>query len=162
MLALIVAYDKNRLIGNKGKIPWKIKGEQERFKFLTISNIVIMGRKTYEEIGKPLPNRINIVVSTTTSYDGCYKANSLKEAIDIANKINKDSCRNDHIFICGGYKLYKEAIDIVDTMYITEIDGEFEGDTYFPEFDQSKFECVFSDWKISGNYKYYKKTYERL
>ena len=133
MLALIVAYDKNRLIGNKGKIPWKIKGEQERFKFLTTSNIVIMGRKTYEEIGKPLPNRINIVVSTTTSYGGCYKANSLKE-----------------------------AIDIVGTMYITEIDGEFEGDTYFPEFDQSKFECVFSDCKISADYKYYKKTYERL
>lgn len=162
MLGLIVAYDKNRLIGNKGKIPWKIKGEQERFKFLTTSNIVIMGRKTYEEIGKPLPDRINIVVSRTTTYDGCYRATSLKDAIDIANKINKDSCRNDHIFICGGYKLYKEAIDIVDTMYITEIEGEFEGNTYFPKFDKSKFECVFSDHKISNGYKYHIMTYERL
>ena len=134
MIALIVAYAKNRVIGNNGRIPWNIKGEQKRFKELTTGNVVIMGRRSYEEIGKPLPNRTTIVVSNTKIYnsENCINARSLTEAIELAG--NKD------VYIAGGAKLYEEAMDIVDKMYITEIDAEIEGDTYFPYFDKNQFE----------------------
>ena len=86
MLGLIVAYAKNRVIGNKGMIPWRIKGEQLRFKELTTGNIVIMGRRSYEEIGRPLPNRETIVVSSTKNFDQehCVTVKSLKEAIELS------------------------------------------------------------------------------
>lgn len=141
MIALIVAYAKNRVIGNKGQIPWRIKGEQKRFKELTTGNVVVMGRRSYEEIGRPLPNRMTYVVSNTKNFDeeGVKTVKSLKEAIDLA--ADKD------IYISGGAGLYKEAIDLVDVMYNTEIDAVIEGDTYFPLFDESEFvktidECV--------------------
>lgn len=131
MISLIVAYAHGRVIGNKGRIPWKIKGEQKRFKELTTGNVVIMGRRTYEEIGKPLPNRMTIVVSSTMKASDVYTAGSLREAIEIAG--NRD------IYISGGAGLYAEAIDIVDKMYITEIEADIEGDTFFPDFDEELF-----------------------
>lgn len=133
MIGLIVAYAKNRVIGNNGCIPWKIKGEQKRFKELTTGNVVVMGRRSYEEIGNPLPNRITIVISRTKSFDeeNCFTVKSLEEAIKLAG--------NKHIYISGGSSLYKEALPLVEKMYITEIDYEIEGDTYFPEFDETSF-----------------------
>lgn len=133
MIALIVAYANNNVIGNKGCIPWNIKGEQKRFRELTTGNVVIMGRRSYEEIGKPLPNRTTIVVSNTKNYNGenCFTAKSLDEAIKMAG--DRD------IFISGGARLYEEALPIVEKMYITEIDCDIEGDTYFPEFDNEQF-----------------------
>lgn len=133
MIALIVAYANNQVIGNKGYIPWKIKGEQKRFRELTTGNVVIMGRRSYEEIGRPLPNRTTIVVSNTKNYNGenCFTAKSLDEAIKMAG--DRD------IFISGGARLYEEALPIVEKMYITEIDCDIEGDTYFPAFDKEQF-----------------------
>lgn len=147
MIALVAAYSKNHVIGNKGCIPWEIKGEQKRFKELTTGNIVVMGRRSYEEIGYPLPNRTTVIVSSTKSYNGenCFTVSSLKEAIELAN--NKD------IYISGGAKLYQEAIDIVDKMFITEIDMEVEGDTYFPEFDANKFIREINE-KFEGSFPY--------
>ena len=86
MLGLIVAYAENRVIGKDGMIPWKIKGEQLRFKELTTGNVVIMGRKSYEEIGRPLPNRTTIVISGTKNFDqeNCFTVKSVKEAIELA------------------------------------------------------------------------------
>lgn len=133
MIGIIVAYAKNNVIGKDGKIPWKIKGEQKRFKKLTTGNVVIMGRKSYEEIGHPLPNRITMVVSRTKNYDqeNCFTVQSLQEALKLAG--NRD------VFISGGARLYKEAISIVDKIFITEIDKDIEGDTFFPKFDESHF-----------------------
>lgn len=133
MIALIAAFAKNRVIGNEGCIPWKIKGEQRRFKELTKGNVVIMGRRSYEEIGKPLPNRTTIVISNTIKIEdeNCITAKSLVEAIELAG--NKD------IYISGGSKLYEEALSLVEKMYITEIDCDIEGDTYFPCFEENKF-----------------------
>lgn len=133
MIALIVAYANNNVIGNKGYIPWKIKGEQKRFRELTTGNVVIMGRRSYEEIGRPLPNRTTIVVSNTKNYNGenCFTAKSLDEAIKMAG--DRD------IFISGGARLYEEALPIVEKMYITEINCDIEGDTYFPAFDKEQF-----------------------
>lgn len=154
MVALIVAYAKNRVIGRDGQIPWKIKGEQKRFKEFTTGNVVIMGRCSYEEIGRPLPNRYTIVVSNTQKFEAenCTTAGSLKEALAIAG--DRD------VYISGGARLYEEAIDLVDVMYNTEIDAEIEGDTFFPEFDWSLFERK-EDAHFEGDLPYTYVTYTR-
>lgn len=154
MIALIVAYAKNYVIGNKGCIPWKIKGEQRRFKELTTGNVVVMGRRSYEEIGKPLPNRITIVVSRTKEFRGenCYTAGSLQEAIALAG--DRD------VYISGGVGLYEEALPIVDKMYITEIDEEIDGDTYFPRFDENDFMKEVNE-RFEGEIPYTYVTYTR-
>lgn len=133
MVSLIVAYDRNKLIGKDGKMPWFIDGELRRFRELTTGNVVIMGRKTIEAIGKPLPNRVNIVISRDKNYDGCIMARSFEEAMEKARETGLE------IYITGGSTVYAPAIDIVDKMYITEIDVEYEGDTYFPDFDENDF-----------------------
>lgn len=154
MIALIVAFAKNQVIGNKGCIPWKIKGEQRRFKELTTGNVVIMGRRSYEEIGRPLPNRTTIVVSNTKNFDGenCLTAKSLPEAIRLAG--GRD------IYISGGAKLYEEALPLVEKMYITEIDSEIEGDTYFPPFEKDQFVKEINE-KYEGEIPYTYVTYTR-
>lgn len=137
MLALIVAFSKNRVIGKNGKIPWDIEGEKQRFKELTTGNIIVMGRRTYEEIGFPLPNRETIVVSRTKNFnqEHCTTVKSLEEALEVA----KENWTEKDVFISGGEKLYKEAVSFVERMYITEIEKEIEGDTYFPVFDENEF-----------------------
>jgi len=154
MISLIVAYANNQVIGNKGCIPWKIKGEQKRFRELTTGNVVIMGRRSYEEIGRPLPNRTTIVVSNTENFDGdnCFTAKSLEEAIKIAG--DRD------IYISGGAKMYEEALPIVEKMYITEIDYDIEGDTYFPTFNKSLF-IKEIDKVVDGEIPYTYITYTR-
>ncbi len=155
MIGLIVAYSKNRVIGKDGQIPWRIKGEQKRFRELTTGNVVIMGRRSYEEIGKPLPNRYTIVVSNTKKFEAenCTTVGSLQEAIEIADK-------SKNIYISGGAGLYKEAIDMVDKMFITEIDAVVEGDTYFPEFDTGAFEKEI-ECHVDGDMPYDYVTYTR-
>lgn len=155
MIALIVAYSKNRVIGNQGKIPWKIKGEQRRFKELTTGNVVIMGRHSYEEIGKSLPNRMTYLVSNTIKIEeeNCKTVTSLNEAIKLAE--NKD------IYISGGAMLYREALPLVDKMYITIIDKDIEGDTYFPEFEENEFEKTYEE-EFIGEVPYRYLTYERI
>lgn len=154
MILLIVAYAKNRVIGNGGCIPWKIKGEQRRFRELTTGNVVIMGRRSYEEIGKPLPNRTTIVISNTKTFEGenCLTAKSLAEAIKLAG--DKD------IYISGGAKLYEEALPLVEKMYITEIDCDIEGDTFFPEFKKDEFEKEINE-RVEGEIPYTYVTYTR-
>ncbi len=155
MIGLIVAYSKNRAIGKDGQIPWRIKGEQKRFRELTTGNVVVMGRRSYEEIGRPLPNRYTIVVSNTKKFEAenCTTVGSLKEALEIADK-------NKNVYISGGAGLYREAIDIVDKMFITEIDAEIDGDVFFPEFEEKDFhrevEC-----HVDGEIPYTYVTYTR-
>ena len=135
MTAPIVARSRNNVIGKCGKMPWRIHGEQKQFMDLTSGNTVIMGRRTYEEIGHPLPDRETIVVSGTKQFrgEGLRTAVSLAEAMEIAN--------GSDVYIAGGYSLYKEAIPVADLMYITEVDLVIEdGDVFFPQFDEEDFE----------------------
>ncbi len=137
MTGLIVARSINNVIGKNGRIPWKIEGEQKQFKELTTGNIVIMGRKSYEEIGHPLPNRKTIVVSKTKQFKGenLETAVSVKEALELVAKDGRD------VFIAGGYGIYKEALPYVDVMYITEVQLVVEdGDVFFPQFNEADFE----------------------
>lgn len=133
MLAIIAAYAQNRVIGREGRIPWKIPGEQLRFRELTLGDAVVMGRRTYEEIGRPLPGRMNFVVSSTQNFDGenCRTVASLAEAIALAG--DRD------VYIAGGAKLYEEALPLADRLYITEIGCTVEGDTFFPPFDEALY-----------------------
>ena len=154
MISLIVAYANNQVIGKDGIIPWKIKGEQRRFKELTTGNVVIMGRRSYEEIGKPLPNRTTIVVSNTVDIDedGCITVKSLHEALKIAG--------DREVYISGGVRLYEEALLIVDKMYVTEIDYDVDGDAFFPDFDEDLFDKEINE-EVEGEVPYKYVTYTR-
>ncbi|MCQ2583527.1 MAG: dihydrofolate reductase [Treponema sp.] len=148
MICLIAAYTKNRVIGKNGKIPWNIEGEKSHFKNLTTGNIVVMGRKTFEEIGRPLPERITIIVSSSAALDKhicstCFRVTSLEEAISLSTTIAPEK----HIFICGGAKLYAAALPLVEKMYITKINLELSGDTFFPVFDESEFTALTEEHK---------------
>ena len=155
MIALIAAFSINRVIGNNGIIPWKIKGEQKRFKELTTGNVVIMGRRSYEEIGKPLPNRTTIVISNTKTFSAvnCMTATSLGQALKMAEGRN--------VYIAGGAQLYKESIYLVDKMYITLIDEIVEGDTFFPQFNEGDFDIQVNE-RFEGEIPYTYKTYSRI
>ena len=155
MIGLIVARSKNNVIGKNGQIPWKIKGEQKQFRELTTGNAVIMGRKSYEEIGHPLPNRMNIVVSRSANYTGenLVTVKSFQEAIEAAGDVD--------VYVAGGYGLFLEAISMVDKMYITEIDIEIEdGDVFFPEFDKSNFDITIGE-TAGEDIKYTRTVYVR-
>lgn len=155
MIGLIVACSKNNVIGKNGQIPWKIKGEQKQFRELTVGNVVVMGRKSYEEIGHPLPNRMNIVVSQSANYSGenLITVGSFQEAIKVAGKAD--------IYVSGGYGLFKEAIPIVDKMYITEIDMDIkDGDVFFPEFDKEEFTIAVGE-TAGEDIKYTRMIYTR-
>lgn len=155
MLSLIVAYAHGRVIGRDGAMPWHIPGELRRFRDLTIGNAVIMGRRSYEEIGKPLPERLNIVLTGTRSYAGenLLCARSLEEALALAG--------DRETFIAGGGKVFEQALPMCDRLYITEIDADIEGDTYFPAFDARLFSCETEPW-IEGALPYRYLTYRRI
>lgn len=161
MIALIVARSKNNVIGKNGRIPWQIPGELAQFKELTTGNIVIMGRKTYEEIGHPLPGRKTIVISTTKKFEGLNltTAASVKEALERAK--NGFASPEQNIYIAGGYGVYKEALPFVKVMYITEIDLTVkDGDTFFPDFDEKDFEIT-SSKKSGDKIKFTRMVYTR-
>lgn len=155
MIGIIVARSKNNVIGKNGQIPWKIKGEQKQFKELTTGNTVIMGRKSFEEIGHALPNRKNIVVSNTKNFEGenLITVPSLRKALDIAD--------TENVYVSGGYSLFKEALPIADVLYITEIDTFIEdGDTFFPDFDTKNFEKEVSE-TVKGDINFTRTIYKR-
>jgi dihydrofolate reductase len=126
MISIIVATSKNRVIGNNNSLIWRLPADLKRFKQITTDNTIVMGRKTYESIGKPLPNRRNIIITRDTNYlvDNCEVVNSLEEALMLCN---------NECFIIGGGEIYKQSIDIADRIHLTLVQEDFEGDTYFPE-----------------------------
>jgi dihydrofolate reductase len=157
LTSLIVAMASNRVIGNKGGIPWKIPGEQKMFKRITMGHTMIMGRKTYESIGRPLPGRSNIVVTRQLNYlaPGCTVVHDLDSAFQACDPDESEA------FIIGGAHLYRETIAAADRIYLTLIPREIRGDTYFPEFSEADFEIVESGY-IDGVEPYHFYIYERV
>ena len=143
MISLIVAYAHNNVIGKGGIIPWDLPDDREHFKKLTFGSVVIMGRRTFEEIykkfGKGLLGRETIILSKTQNYSGeNYRTViSLNQALEIA----KSMFPQKDIFICGGESVYREAVEcrLAQKMYITEIDADFDGDAFFPVIDKSDY-----------------------
>lgn len=131
-LSIIVAMARNRTIGVNNTLPWRCPEDLKHFKTLTMGHYMIMGRKTFDSIGKPLPGRTTVVVTRNNdlAIEGCIIAHSLQEAIH-------NCLGDDEIFIVGGAELYRQAISLTDTLYITEIQQDVEGDAHFPEFDKS-------------------------
>lgn len=142
---------ENRVIGNNNELIWKLSSDLKRFKELTTNNTVVMGRKTYESIGRPLPNRRNIIISRQPDYlvDDCEIVSSLEEALLLTNS----DC-----FIIGGGEIYKQSLEIVDKIYLTLVHKEFEGDTKFPELNKEWIEVsranFDSDEKNEYNYSF--------
>ena len=131
-LYIIVAMTGEGIIGNGGALPWKIPGELKVFKELTVGNTVIMGRNTFESIGRPLPDRNNIVVSATlSSAEGIQIAGNLEEAVNLGRLLKKK------MFVIGGAKLYEKALAFADYLYISWIHKPYEGDVIFPRFDKN-------------------------
>ncbi|MBF0710160.1 MULTISPECIES: dihydrofolate reductase [unclassified Gemella] len=153
MISLIVAYDKNRCIGKKNTIPWKIKADMLRVKELTTNQTILMGRKTYESIGKPLPNRINRVLTRSLN----YTANGIEIYHDFDMAIK--NIQTEKLFIFGGSQIYEQYIDKVEEMYISEIQTCVVGDSFFPKIDMEKWIVVSceeydSDEDNEYNYKF--------
>jgi len=139
MISLIFAMDRNNGIGFNNRLPWYLPADFSYFKKVTMGQPIIMGRKTFESIGKPLPGRLNIVITRSTSFsrEGCIVVDSL-------NKV-KELIKNKEAFIIGGAEIYRAFLPIADKLYITVIDKTFEADTFFPEIDYSKWELVSSE-----------------
>jgi dihydrofolate reductase len=136
MIKIIVAMSDNRVIGNNNELIWKLSSDLKRFKQLTTGHPVVMGRKTYESIGKPLPNRRNIIITRNSEYEveGCEVVSSLEEALLLSG--------ND-CFIIGGGEIYKQSLELADKIYLTLVHKDFEGDTQFPELSK--------EWAIIDN-----------
>jgi dihydrofolate reductase len=126
MIKIIVTISKNRVIVNNNQLTCSLPADLRKFKKITTNNSIVMDRKTYESIGNSLPNRRKIIITRDNNYkaDGCEIVNSIEEALML--------CNND-CFIIGGGEIYKQSIDIADKIYLTFINKEFEGDTFFPE-----------------------------
>ena len=158
-LSIVVAMDKNNLIGDKNKIPWYIPGELKRFREITMGKPIIMGRKTHESIGRVLDGRQNIVLSSNPSYQ--------KGGITIYNNfldIISDFSASDEIMIIGGSEIYNIAFPFTSKLYITHINKEYSGDRWFPEIDYSQWKTVNSEKVINSdiNTEYTIKTYHKI
>ena len=129
-ISIIVAASQNNVIGKDNQLIWRLSADLKRFKALTTGHYIIMGRKTFDSIGKPLPDRTSIIITRQADYkaEGCIVVNSLEEALA---KVPADQ----EAFIIGGGTIYKEAIDKADKLYLTLVHGKFKGDTFFPKVD---------------------------
>ncbi|WLR43673.1 dihydrofolate reductase [Bacillus carboniphilus] len=138
MISLILAMDENRLIGKDNGLPWYLPNDLKYFKKVTMNHIVVMGRKTFQSIGKPLPGRKNIVITRNSSFqaEGC----EVIHALDELEKIN-----DEEIFVIGGSQVYKEMLPFADKLYITKINATFEGDSYFPPINENEWTLVSSE-----------------
>jgi dihydrofolate reductase len=133
-VSLIVAMARNRVIGVNNTLPWHLPADLKHFKALTMGHHIVMGRKTYESIGKPLPGRTSVVVTRNAGYapPGVITANSLEGAISACGDENE-------IFVIGGAELYRQAIALADRVYLTEIDAQIPGDAYLTELDSKQW-----------------------
>jgi len=140
IVSIIVAMAKNRVIGKENDMPWHLPADLKHFRAMTSGKPIIMGRKTYESIGRPLPKRHNIIVSRNSDYkvEGCDVVGSLEEAVTLAGDV-------EELFIIGGGFLYNQTINQADKLYLTFIDLDVEGDTFFPKYEHLGLTKVFSE-----------------
>lgn len=140
-ISLIVAKAQNDAIGKDNDLLWKIRDDLKRFKKLTSHHVVIHGRKSYESIGKPLPNRSNIVITRSKSYQapGAFVCHTFDEALDLAKKLE----HRGEIFVIGGAEIYRQSLPYVNRMYISEVKADFpDADVFFPKLNLEEWQCV--------------------
>ena len=163
-ISLVAALARNRVIGRGGELPWRLAEDLKRFKSLTLGHPVVMGRKTHESIvaisGKPLPGRDNIVITRSAGYKapGCHIVITLGEALAVA-------AGSAEAFVIGGGEIYALALPVAHRLYLTELDANFEGDAFFPEFDRGAWWELSRETRIAdgpGGFRYHFVIYERL
>lgn len=154
IISIITAMDENRLIGKENGLPWHLPADLQFFKKMTLGKPIVMGRKTFESIGRPLPGRKNIVLTRNPDYieNGCEVVTSLDEAVSVAGDV-------EELVIIGGANLYQQTLPVADRLYVTQIHGKFEGDAWFPEVDNSQWTEVWredhqADEKNSVDYSF--------
>jgi len=136
-ISIIAAVARNRAIGRRNRMPWRLPEDLKRFRRLTLGHAVVMGRRTFDSIGKPLPGRDNIVVTRSRewSHPGCRAADSIEAALASAQT-------SQEVFVIGGAEIYLLALPRAVRLYLTEIEREFDGDAFFPDFDHSRWREV--------------------
>jgi len=145
-LSIIVAQSTNRVIGRQNKLPWYLPEDLKYFKRITQGKPIIMGRKTYESIGRPLPGRLNIVITRSTTYQppGVKVVNSLEAAIELAeHQALIDGV--DEALVIGGAEIYQQAMSLAERLYLTQVHAEIEGDAYFPEINAQKWQQILKE-----------------
>jgi len=147
-IVLIAAFAQNSVVGINNTLPWHLPEDLKYFKRTTSGKAIIMGRKTYDSIGRPLPNRTNIVITRNSEFkaEGVQVVSNLQAAIDLAKEVNFIN-GVEEVMIIGGASIYKEALPQAERLYITHVHADVEGDAYFPEVD-------FSQWKESSRDDY--------
>ncbi|MDH3979636.1 MAG: type 3 dihydrofolate reductase [Gammaproteobacteria bacterium] len=136
-ISIIVAMAANRVIGHENRLPWHLPADLQHFKQITMGKPILMGRKTYESIGRPLPGRTNIVITRDESYtaEGCMVVHSMEEAMQAAGD-------SDEVMVIGGAEFYQQVLPQADVLYLTLVEGEFEGDAFFPEINEDEWREV--------------------
>lgn len=142
-LSIVAAVARNRVIGRDGGLPWRLSSDLKRFKALTMGKPIIMGRKTWDSLGRPLPGRPHVVVTRNGAFSepGVERAESLAAAIARAEALADDAGAGE-VCVIGGGEIYRQAIGCADRLHLTHVEAEFDGDTVFPEIDPSVWECV--------------------
>ena len=155
IISIIAAISQDRALGKNNKLLWHIPKDLARFKKITTGHPVIMGRTTFESLGKPLPGRTNIIITRDDNYqaEGCIICHSLEGAINIAKE--KD---HKEVFVIGGGQIYNQTINLADKLYLTLVKGKFDADTYFPDY--SVFRKII--FQKEGYYKQYQYTFLEL
>jgi dihydrofolate reductase len=162
IVSIIVAMDRNRGIGIDNQLPWRLSSDLKRFRELTMGHHIIVGRKTYESIGRPLPGRRMIIVTHNRSYrtEGCDVEHSIDDAIDLARERGESE-----VFICGGGEIYAQTIELADRIYLTLVDAIVEARTIFPQFDLrewSELESIFHSADEKNQYPFTFKLLARI
>lgn len=136
MISIVVATARNNVIGKRNALPWDLPNDLKHFREITSGHTIVMGRKTFESIGRPLPRRVNIVITRQANYkpEGVIVVGSLEEALAKAG--------DGEVFIIGGGEIFKEALPRVDRIYLTRVDADIEGDVFFPELDPAEWKEV--------------------
>jgi dihydrofolate reductase len=158
--AIIVAMDKNRVIGKEGEMPWDIPEDLKNFRRLTMGNVIVMGRKTHESIGTVLDGRENVVLSRNQDYD----SEDITLLTSVDQVLERFSGEDRKVYIIGGGEIYRQFLPHVANLYITFIEHQFDGDTYFPKIDGSEWRLVYErEGERSGEngYRYFFTKYER-
>ena len=161
MIKILVAFDENRVIGKNNALIWHLPADLQRFKTLTTGHVIIMGRKTYESIGRPLPNRTTIAITRQETFnpEGILVSHSLEEAILKAKSISRED-----IYIVGGAEIYQMSLAVADQILVTQLHDIFDGDTYFPEIRLDTWEIVTREKGITdekNKFQYSFLTYQK-
>lgn len=166
IISHVVAMSNNWVIGVNNDLPWSLKDDLAHFKKYTTGKIIVMGRKTYESIGRPLPNRVNYVISSTLKdIEGVSIFTSLEDAIEAAKIYNLDQEIANEIAIIGGGYLFRDSIDSFNKLILTRVDCSIDGDVYYPEIDFSNWELISSDEFLKNEdnqYNFAVETYKKI